>query len=160
VVVDRRAVRALLVADQSVLLIRGHDPARPEAGAWWLTPGGGIEGGETAEIALSREVLEETGLELFPDQLGPVVATRDAIFEFEDRRYHQGETFFAIRVNAFTPTSAGWDSSEHRSLSEYRWWELGDLETTEETVYPSELAQLLRAVLDGMISEPIELGGP
>ena len=143
-----------------MLLIRGHDPARPEAGPWWLTRGGGIESGETVETALGREVLEETGLKVAPDQLGPVVATRDAIFEFENRRYHQEETFFAMRVNAFTPTSAGWENSEHRSLLEYRWWEIADLETTEETVYPSELAQLLRAVLDGMISEPIELGEP
>jgi 8-oxo-dGTP pyrophosphatase MutT (NUDIX family) len=160
VVIDRRAVRALLIVDQSVLLIRGHDPARPEAGPWWLTPGGGIESGETIESALAREILEETGLRLVAGQLGPVVATRVAAFEFENRRYHQEETFFAMRVNAFTPSSAGWDDAEHRSLLEYRWWDIEALATTEEPVYPSELAQVLRAVLERTMSEPIELGGP
>ena len=160
VVTDRRGVRALLIVDESVLLIRGHDPARPEAGAWWLTPGGGIEGGEAVERALIREVLEETGLRLVPAQLGPVIATRIAEFEFEHRRYRQEESFFAVRVNAFTPSSAGWDDVEHRSLFEHRWWHLRDLTTTQETVYPAELADLLRRVLKGSIGEPIKLSGP
>ena len=75
-VIERQAARTLLIADGSVLLIKGCDPARPEAGTWWLTPGGGIDDGESLEVAAVREVLEETGLQLAPDELGPV--DRDA----------------------------------------------------------------------------------
>lgn len=62
----RPAVSAVIVEQGRVLLIRrGHDP-----GAGWLTfPGGKVEWGETAEQALIREVLEETGLQVQPLKL-------------------------------------------------------------------------------------------
>jgi 8-oxo-dGTP pyrophosphatase MutT (NUDIX family) len=49
---------ALIVKDDEVLLIhrkRGGDE-------YWVLPGGGIEEGETGEVAATREVKEETGL--------------------------------------------------------------------------------------------------
>ena len=54
----------LVDEDGHVLLFHGCDPARPDAGWWWLTPGGGIEDGETMEECARREVLEETGFVL------------------------------------------------------------------------------------------------
>lgn len=45
-------------AGRLLLIRRGHDPHR---GSWSL-PGGRVEAGESAERAIEREVLEETGL--------------------------------------------------------------------------------------------------
>ena len=45
--------------DGRVLLVKRGRP--PRKGAWSL-PGGHVEGGETLEAAIVREVLEETGL--------------------------------------------------------------------------------------------------
>src|SRR6478735_11683867 len=89
--IERRAARALLIAGDSVLLIRGCDPARPELGDWWLTPGGGIEDGESFAVAVAREVREETGLDLPPDRFGACVATRVAEFDFDGQAFHQRE---------------------------------------------------------------------
>ena len=157
--VDRRAARVLLIAGRSVLLIRGVDPARPDRGTWWHTPGGGIEDGETIENAAVREVLEETGHVMSLEDIGPVVATRTAFFEFEDVQYRQQEWFFAVRVPAFDPGSDRWDEIERRSLLEHRWWTLDDLTSTAEPVYPAELAMVFRAVLDDTVEEPFELSG-
>jgi 8-oxo-dGTP diphosphatase len=51
----------VIVRDGRVLMVheRSH---RAGGGEWWTLPGGGIEPNETAEQAVRREVLEETGL--------------------------------------------------------------------------------------------------
>jgi 8-oxo-dGTP pyrophosphatase MutT (NUDIX family) len=158
-VIERRAARTLLIADRSVLLIKGRDPARPDLGTWWLTPGGGIENGESLEAAAAREVLEETGLDLEPERFGTVVATRVAEFEFDAAQYRQREWFFAVLVPSFTPHGRGWDDIERRALLDHRWWTLDDLATTDDVVYPRELMTVIRAVLDGAVDQPIELSG-
>jgi ADP-ribose pyrophosphatase YjhB (NUDIX family) len=53
-------------AGRLLLIQRGHDPHR---GSWTL-PGGRVEGGETPEQAIVREVREETGLDV---RVGAVV---------------------------------------------------------------------------------------
>jgi 8-oxo-dGTP pyrophosphatase MutT (NUDIX family) len=158
-VIERRAARALLIARDSVLLIRGCDPARPELGDWWLTPGGGIEEGESLAVAVAREVREETGLDLPPDQFGTCVATRVAEFDFDGQAFHQREWFFAVQVSRFTPAADGWDAVERRALLDHRWWTLDELDATEELVYPRELAAVVRAVIDGPPAAPLELVG-
>jgi len=149
----------LLINNGSVLLIKGRDPARPEAGTWWLTPGGGIEDGESIEDALVREILEETGLVLPAERVGSIVATRVAEFEFDELEYRQSESFFAIEVDEFVPHAHGWDAIEQRALLDHRWWTLDELRSTTELVYPRELAAVVEAVLDGPVESPIRLTG-
>jgi 8-oxo-dGTP pyrophosphatase MutT (NUDIX family) len=152
---ERNAARVVLVADGRVLLQQGFDPGRPEAGTWWITPGGGVNQGESVEDAAVREVLEETGLHLSPADLGPVIATRVAHFEFDGRQFRQNESFFAVHVEAFTPQHHGWDEVELRALLDHRWWSVDELRATDETVYPSELAEVVRAVINGTFTGPI-----
>ena len=149
----------MLINNGSVLLIKGRDPARPEAGTWWLTPGGGIEDGESIEDALVREILEETGLVLPAERVGSIVATRVAEFEFDELEYRQSESFFAIEVDEFVPHAHGWDAIEQRALLDHRWWTLDELRSTTELVYPRELAAVVEAVLDGPAESPIRLTG-
>ena len=156
-VIERRAARALLIADRSVLLIKGCDPARPELGEWWLTPGGGIEDGESFEVAVAREVLEETGLELAPEHFGTYIATRVAEFDFDGEPYHQTEWFFAARVEHFEPHTEGWDAVEQRALLDHRWWTLDELVASRELIYPREIAAVMAAVLEGRVDPPLQL---
>ena len=158
-VIERRAARALLINNGSVLLIKGRDPARSRAGTWWLTPGGGIEDGESIEDAVVREILEETGLVVPPERVGAIVATRTAEFEFDELHYRQSESFFAIDVDEFVPHALGWDAIERRALLDHRWWTLDELRSTAEVVYPRELADVVAAVLGGPVVSPIRLTG-
>ena len=57
----RLTVDAIIVRDEKILLIkRGHEPYR----GYWALPGGFVEGSETVEEAIKREVLEETSLDV------------------------------------------------------------------------------------------------
>ena len=77
-------VGAVIVAEGKVVLIkRKYEPLKGQ----WSLPGGMVEIGETLESALSREMLEETGLRV---EVGPVIEVFDRIMRDEQKRvrYH------------------------------------------------------------------------
>jgi 8-oxo-dGTP pyrophosphatase MutT (NUDIX family) len=139
---QRHAARVFLIDEVGrVLLFRGGDPHRPEAGTWWLVPGGGVDEGETTEDAARREIREETGLVI--TELGPVVLERHVEFDFEGVHYDQNETFFMVTVAGFDVDIKEWTDVEQRSLFEHRWWTRAELAATTETVFPEGLVELL-----------------
>ena len=143
----RVAARVLVVdPDDAVLLFRGSDPARPEAGTWWLTPGGGVDDGETLSGAARRELFEETGMAL--EDVGAARFDRIVVFEFEGERYRQHEHFFAVHVDRFEPDVRGWTDIERRSMSEHRWWTSAEITASDETFYPEDLVVRLDAITE------------
>lgn len=143
-VLEREAVRVVLVdRARRVLLIEGHDPAHPEFGWYWFTPGGGREPGESPEQCAVREVLEETGLRLDPSGLGPVLREARVEFGFEGTTIRQQEVFYVVVVEAFEVDTSGWEKSEIRCQREVRWWTADELAATTEMVYPEDLAALV-----------------
>ena len=77
-------VGAVIVDEGKVVLIRRR--YEPLKGHWSL-PGGMVEIGEALEAALTREMLEETGLAI---DVGPVIEVFDRITRDEEQqvRYH------------------------------------------------------------------------
>jgi 8-oxo-dGTP pyrophosphatase MutT (NUDIX family) len=145
-VYDRRAARVVLVdrADRT-LLLRGGDPARPGL-RWWFTPGGGLNEGETSAEGASRELFEETGLRVDPGDLGEPVWHQVTQFSYDNRRYRQDQDFYLFRVPEWQVDTTGFDIEEQRTIDDHRWWSVAELESTAETIYPENLADLLRTL--------------
>ncbi len=144
--VQRQAGRVLAVHDDTVLLLRGSDPARPQDGSWWFTVGGGCEDGESTRSAARREAFEEAGLVL-PADLGPVVLHRVAEFCLEGVAYAQTEDYFFCRVGSDAVVTTGWTELERRFMTAHRWWSVAELAATDDVVFPEQLGTLLAELL-------------
>ncbi|UUI66882.1 NUDIX hydrolase [Cellulomonas wangsupingiae] len=145
----RRAARVILLDEHDrVLLVRGHDVDAPDR-SWWFTVGGGIDAGEDARTAAVREVREETGIVLAPDDLVGPVYTRCALFDFAARTCRQDEELFVARVRStdLALSADGWTDVERDVLDELVWWDLDDLSRVTIEVFPAGLAGLVRDVL-------------
>ncbi|MFS8095589.1 NUDIX domain-containing protein [Lentzea alba] len=125
-----------------VLLFQGFDPARPQE-LFWFTVGGGVEDGEELRDTAVREAFEETGVKLEPSSLIGPVWRRRAVFSFDGETFDAEEWFFYASVDSVSVDTSGFNAVENASVSGYRWWSAAELEATEDTVYPVQLAELL-----------------
>jgi 8-oxo-dGTP pyrophosphatase MutT (NUDIX family) len=153
----RDSARALLVTpDRELLLLRWS--ARAIGQSFWITPGGGIEAGESQREAVAREVAEETGL--VGARIGPAVWTRSVPIPWADPPFTQRETYFWVPTSRFEPSRAAIPTeTEQREIEDYRWWPLGAIEASTERFAPRQLGPLLRALLEGGIpAAPFDVG--
>ncbi|MGI5356141.1 NUDIX domain-containing protein [Streptomyces sp. CA-252508] len=101
--------------DGYVLLIERGWP--PFEGAWAL-PGGHVDPGETSRIAAARELAEEAGVYVMPEELNQV-----AVFDApgRDPRGRYVTVAYHLTVIPGTPIQAGDDAINAQ------WWPLNDL---------------------------------
>jgi 8-oxo-dGTP pyrophosphatase MutT (NUDIX family) len=144
---SRRTAGRVLLLDPAgrVLLFEGTDPARPQE-TFWFTPGGGAEPGESCRCAAVREVAEETGLRLDPDDLVGPVWCRDTLFTFDGASVHAYEEFFVSATDLDAPDMSGFTQLETDTVLGYRWWSEAELRETEAVVFPRGLGGLLSQV--------------
>lgn len=138
----RRTARVLLVDDRErILLFSDSDPGLPGR-RWWITPGGGIDPGETDLAAAVREVEEETGTLLEESQLlGPTLVRR-VLHGYTDVVIEQEDVFYACWVPAFEVSDAGHTDEERLTMATHRWWSRDELASTDEEVWPAVLLEL------------------
>jgi 8-oxo-dGTP diphosphatase len=141
---ERPSSRLLILDDKDRLLLFLFEHKQgPLAGqAFWATPGGGVDLGESFEEAACREMFEETGLRI--DDPGRQVARREVSFQLPTgEMVTADERFFLIRIHDFKVLSKNWTELEHEVMSAHRWWSRAELKSTIDQIWPEDLAEML-----------------
>lgn len=145
----KRPSSRLLIVDQKqrILLFHFVFDAGPLAGQkYWATPGGAVEAGESFPETARREMLEETGIHR---DVGTEVAQRDAVFQTPGGDYVTAdERYFLVRTQSDAVSTMGQSQTEKNYMRAHKWWSFLDLKTTDETVFPDRLLDMLETALD------------
>ena len=132
----------MLDPDNRILLFRFDAPDRP---AFWATPGGACDRGESYIDAARREMMEETGWALDP---GPEVAQRTVEFEtFDGEDIWSDERYFFVRVPEQRIATDGHTELERTVMQSHRWWTLSQLNETSEMIFPEDIVQMVESAL-------------
>jgi 8-oxo-dGTP pyrophosphatase MutT (NUDIX family) len=123
---------------------------------YWVTPGGGVEPGETWEEAALRELWEETGIVGVPLDGWIWSREKDGLIGAEPVR--AVERYYLVRAEPEVIHTGNQLAYEREVYQQFSWWSVDELRTSGETAYPAGLANLLdRLIADGIPAQPMSL---
>jgi 8-oxo-dGTP pyrophosphatase MutT (NUDIX family) len=132
----------LLNAAHQILLIRYVTQRGELPFVFWATPGGGVEPGESDNQAARRELIEELGLDL--PLAGPIHSVTSE-FVHEGVPTASTDVFFLGHCPRSDLTLGFASPAELAAMTGFRWWSIDEIESAAETIFPVDLAEILRA---------------
>lgn len=154
-------MRVLLVDhDDRLLLFRDSDPGILPLPVFWITPGGGVDPGESDHEAAVREIAEETGLVIDERDLVGPLAERVVVHGYSDVVTTQEELFWFVRCAPFEVSTDGHTEDELATMTSHHWWTRAELERTSEDIWPRDLMRIWDQMEPGdtVSAAPLPLG--
>lgn len=91
--IDRVSAYGISIKDEKLLLVQD------KISKCWEFPGGGLEAGESIEVGMQREIMEETGLKIDPSKI-KFFSKHDGYFysAVYSQPWHSFRNFYLIEV--------------------------------------------------------------
>lgn len=145
--VHRRTARVILLnKNREVFLLLTHFDPEVQLEPRWLVPGGGIDTGETIVQAATRELFEETGLQIQLAEGSEPIHEISGVWIWGDgvNSHSFTDYFFVYQIDEFELDKSNWTADEHRDVLEHGWFRLTDLvESSSYQLSPPGLVDFL-----------------
>lgn len=153
----RKSSRAIVLNKQNqIFLFRYTFDFFAEQESIWITPGGGLDDGESFEEALKRELFEEMGIEL--TEPAPEIFYRFPLYELKSGETVQcEERFYLVRLDETEFSCTGWTESEKKRMTAGRWWTLEEIKQSKETFFSKDILEILERLSQGDIPKEPEM---
>lgn len=126
--------------------------------AFWYTPGGGVDPGETPEQAALRELDEEVGIRGVA--LGPCVATCTALRDRFLKVSFCHERYYFLRAPSDRIDTSRLAETDIDPVLDVRWWPIEDFIATHEFLIPASVLPVALRLRAGDIPKiPLNLSG-
>ena len=152
----RKSSRAIVLNRQNqIFLFRYTFDFFAEEESIWITPGGGLDEGESFEEALKRELFEEMGIAL--TESAPFVFYRNPLYKLQNGETVQSEErFYLVDCDDKTFSYDGWTESENKRMTAGKWWSLEEIRQSEEKFFSEDVVEILERLSNGDVPKEAE----
>lgn len=144
----RPSARAILLDHQEEKVFLFHVdipearfPKHPQVRRLWITPGGGLDEGESVKTTLSRELWEEMGLKESDYEILGHLWTGKRATSWEGCAQYCLDDYYVVKLlrGDFAMNFANHTEQERRAVIDHKWWTLAELAETAEPILPRQL---------------------
>ena len=154
----RKSSRAIVLnKENEIFLFQYMFDYLEDGKAIWITPGGGLEEGESFEDALKRELFEELGVQITESY--PEVYYRNPVYTLKNGKKVQSvEKFFLVRLEEDAFSFEHWSKSEKKRMLAGKWWSREKIEQSDEEFFSKDILRILNELSCGNYpKEPLEI---